>query len=109
MAAAPIIKRFIIASKYYVELNHTTRYMYVAMKDQESAALQGIEQYTLGMRILRDVPQYKSAKVYQQGASRYPGVKKAPMLDITLQDGRIIRLTSIGVAIGTPVNNARTK
>jgi hypothetical protein len=99
MAAAPVIKRFIIASKYYVELNYTTHYMYVAMKDQESAALPGIEKYTLGMRILRDVPQYKSVKVYQQSASRYSGVKKAPMLDIHLYDGRIVRLTSTGVAI----------
>lgn len=102
MAAAPIITRFIIASKYYVELNRTTHNMYVAMKDQESAALPGIEKYTLGMRILRDVPRYKSVKVYQQGASRYPDVKKAPMLDIHLYDGRIIRLTARGVAVGTP-------
>ena len=100
--AAPVIKLFIIAGKYYVELNRTTHHMYVAMKDQKSAALPGIEKYTLGMRILRDVPQYKSAKVYQQSASRYPGVKKALMLDIHLYDGRIIRLTSKGVAIGTP-------
>jgi hypothetical protein len=98
---------YIVASKYYVEAIRKTKRARIYMKDAESEQLQGIEKYSLGLRILDDlVDTYDRMRVSNKAKSRYPGVKTASSVELYLEDGRILRISKKGLELGTP--NAHT-
>ena len=99
-----MLKRFVVANRFYVEVNPSTKEVFIYMKDDLSAKLPGIDKFALGQRILEDqIKTYKHITVHKKEKSRYPGVGKAVMIEIVLSSGHIYRIFRDGVLRGTPI------
>ena len=99
-----MLKRFVVANRFYVEVNPSTKEVFIYMKDDLSAKLPGIDKFALGQRILEDqIKTYKRLTVHKKEKSRYPGVGKADMIKIVLSSGHIYRIFRDGVLRGTPI------
>jgi hypothetical protein len=98
-----MLKRFIVANKYYIEANSSNKTALIYVKDEASAKLPGIEKYALGEQILReDITKYKHIDIHKKEKSRFSGVDKAEMIDIILPSGHVYRFTKAGIMRGIP-------
>jgi len=83
---------FIIAGKYYVNIDTLNKIITVYKKDKTSEKVPGIEKYYLGSTILEN-SKYKSISISKISLSKYPRVNKADNMDIILGNNKILRLS----------------